>query len=249
MENILISTIEWKKSKTGNDFARINKKFTCWAKRSDIETLDLLHDGASIEVDVYEKIAGQDTWLNIVGIKGIDGNTYRWDRDGNVFAEGEEPVQAKQQPVQYSLPKPDISPKLEQELQAGGSAIIDQINDVVKTIKEKYVTLKEDELTQIELKLSALALDAAKLYAVNNSKASQMEIEYKKARQEKIKTLQEIDPELTDTKAKANAEASMWEIQVNVAMQQDKAKSNDIIIGGVNNLLYALKDRIKFFRG
>ena len=129
-----------------------------------------------------------------------------------------------------------------------GGLVLDQINVIVDRVKNEFSSLNEDELTKIELQLSALNIDIAKTYASNNSKANQMDLTFRDSVTKKAKELQSIDIGLSDTKAKSLAENSLWQDKVALAMQQDKAKSNEVIINGINNLLFAIKDRLKFFR-
>lgn len=246
MEKIFVTKLEWRTSSNGSNYARINNgDYRLWARQDDIETLNVLVDGAAIEVDVYQK----DKYKNIVAIKGIDGEIYRWDRNGNVCGpQGylRQPPEGVVPPLPFK-PKIETPPQLEKELQQGGQ-IIDRISLIVKEIKDNFDTLTEDRLTKLELQLSALNVDIAKLFSANNAKANQLDLEFRDKVTKKAKELQSIDPELSDTKAKTLAENGLWQDKVALTIQQDKANSNEVIINGINNLLFAIKDRLKYFR-
>jgi len=238
MEKITIIKLEWRKSKTGSDFASINYNrqtqtgLSLWAKKADIEKYGLLAEGKEILAEIQES----GKYKNIVAIQGDDGRMYRWDRFGNVSPEDIQPEPEK------SVPTIEVEKEFEEAIEESGEGFVEQLNQLLKEVERADT---EKSLTDIELRLSILNVKIAQHYAKNNHEANQLELEYKKKRHEKILELKRMNGDMSDTKAKAMAEADLWEEKAELIVAQDKVKSNEIIMNGVTNLLFAIKDKLK----
>ena len=241
MENITINSITWRKAKDGKDYASINYDFntktglSAWVNKAQAEQHNLFALNSTIEADTYDNKG----YKNITAVKK-DGNTIKWDRDGNIASSAAPSVS----PPQVSPPI-EIPPILETEISSNNGNTMERISAIVSLIKQTHSTMTANQLSDLELELSALNVEVAKQLSANSAKANQMDLDYHKQRHEKVKELQAIDEKLSDTKAKTHAEADLWESKVALTIQQDKVKSNEVIMSGINNLLYAIKDRLK----
>lgn len=238
METIKIVTLEWRKSGE-RDWASVNYNrqtragFSCWAKKSDIEKYELLAVGKEIMAEIRE--SGQ--YKNIVAIQGEDGRMYRCDRDGNVSVENEQPSPTEDVPIVEVGEKPK-----EEKVEKSDGSFVEQLDGLLLEVEKAK---DANTLTDIELRLSTLNLRIAQHHAENNHEANELELEYKKKRHTKMMELKEMNGDMSDTKAKTMAEADLWEDKANLIVAQDKVKSDEIISGGITNLLFSIKDRLK----
>lgn len=241
METIKIVKLEWRKSTTGSDYASVNYNpqtkvgFSCWAKKADIEKYGLLEQEKEITAEVRES----GKYKNITAIQGDDGRMYRWDREGNVSVKDEQPG------PQESVPTVEVEEELKEVVEESGEGFVAQLGELLKEVGKANT---EDVLTDIELRLSTLNMKIVQHYAKNNHEANQLELEYKKKRHAKTLEFKEMNGNMSDTKAKTMAEAELWQEKADLIVAQDKVKSNEIITSGITNLLFAIKDKIKFLR-
>jgi hypothetical protein len=246
MKTIKILTLEWRKSKTGSDFASINynrqtrKGLSLWAKKEEIEKHGLLGQEKEITVDIQER----GGYENIVAIQGDDGRMYRWDRFGNVSVEDEQPAVEEIPAVQVEEKVP-VAEGFKEAIEESGESFVKQLGELLMEVGR---ATDEAGLTDVELKLSALNVKIAQHHAKNNHEANELELAYKKKRHEKILELKKMNGDMSDTKAKTMAEAELWEEKAELIVAQDKVRSNEIITSGITNLLFAIKDKIKSLR-
>lgn len=238
MEKIVIQKARWGIAKNGNVYAIIydgQRSLSYWLKPGYSKSKFESHfiPGTVLNADVS---VNKEGFFNIVNFEG----------EINFKNNGEATPQESLQVPQSTLPPIEINRGVKEELETSSGDFFTNLNNLIENAVNISVTKDLDALSHIEVQLSAINIEEAQRFMQNNSEAKELEVNYKGLLIEKIKELKKADEKISQTTAKDLAENELQSEKMKLVVSQNKAHSNEIISQGITNLIFSIKDRIRF---
>src|SRR3990167_3162869 len=238
MEQITINQINWKQARNGSDYATINdgqRTLSYWPKKGydKLSFVNHLISGTTLEVEVVSK----NGFFNIVKFQGEENFPHR---------ENNTPNQNYQNMPYTPTPqeKIEIPQEMKAELQTSDGKITNDLNIIIQGISNPE-RLDINTLINYELKLTALGAILAQRFVKQNKEFVIAEHSYKtrvyKRSQEIV-----VQEGLAKTVAKEKGEMELQDDKLTLITLEAERTSSEVIRDGITNIIFAIKDRIKF---